>query len=248
MYWDDFLDDLERLAGALDGHTDTERTGETLRRIKWNGDLSWQRAKMITSGAPGIEVPPPRNKAMHPRLCTPERAWMQFSFELGERFDELARPHKADFQVRVEGCLKVKDNRLVELQDHWRVDSHAFENGEDAIEPHPYFHFQRGGHAQEIFAGDPTFVPGDSLPYDANLLWRGLMQSSGPRIPMAPHCPILAIDFTIGQHNGNIWRRLRSDRGYLDVVRRAQQRLWTPFFNALMDPRRRSLLLGPVIA
>jgi hypothetical protein len=247
MAWDDFLDDMRYFADALDACESTEMTAGSLRRIYGHVENSWRGNQSANSGDAGIEIPPPRNKAMHPRLCKPENAALRFAFVLGEKFDERAMPVQADFQVRVEGYLEA-ENSVVHLEDHWRVDSHQFPNIEDAVEPHPYFHFQRGGHAQDAFSDHERFLPSEKLPDNDEASWRGLMQSPSPRIPMAPHCPILAIDFAIGQHNGEIWRRLRNDTDYLSVVRRAQARLWTPFFDALIRPEFRTLWMGPVFA
>jgi hypothetical protein len=60
-------------------------------------------------------------------------------------------------------------------------------------------------------------------------------------------CPILAIDFAIGEHNGLIWRRLRGTPEYANFIRHAQKRLWKPFFDALADEKQRRFWLGPVL-
>jgi hypothetical protein len=247
MTWENFLDDLQEFANALDSCEQTEATASSLRRISGHIQNTWQIDQSAVSGPAGIEIPPPRNKAMHPRHCRPDSSSLHFSFLLGDGFEERALPIQADFQVRVSGYLEAQ-NSIVELEDHWRVDSHTFPNIEDANEPHPYFHFQRGGHAQDEFSDHPRFLPSTELPDNDDASWRGLMQSPSPRIPMAPYCPILAIDFAISQHDGQIWRRLRNDIQYLSVVRRAQDRLWNPFFAALINPQFRSLWMGPVFA
>lgn len=55
------------------------------------------------------------------------------------------------------------------------------------------------------------------------------MQSPGPRVPVIPLDPILAIDFCLSQNDGVIWRRLRNFPEYLDLIESAQTRLWLPF-------------------
>lgn len=244
--WANYLEDFQSFSDVLDGFDATSDTAQSLRVIGGFAQAAWYSGRRISSGASGILIPPPRLKAMHPRLCTAESAVMFFSFELGD-FESKAIPQRADFQVKVTGALQ-GESSLVELQDHWRVDSHIFPKIEDANEPHPYFHFQRGGHAQDEFCDDVGYVPNAQMPDVNGVLWRGLMQSPGPRIPMAPHCPILAIDFAIGQHDGLVWHRLRSDPSYSVIIRRAQDRLWTPFFDALSTPAFRSLYMGPVFA
>jgi hypothetical protein len=247
MSWDEFLDDMTDLAEVLGTHEETEATADSLRRIAAFIEHSWHTNLSAKSGPGGVEVPIPRNKAMHPRLSRPEKAFIQFNFVLGDDFRARAMPIQADFQVCVMGYLEA-GNSIVELEDHWRVDSHLFPKPENANEPHPYFHFQRGGHAQESFSEHHRFLPSERLPDNEDASWRGLMQSPGPRIPMLPYCPILAIDFVIGQHDGHVWRRLRNTTEYLTLVRRAQSRLWEPFFEAIVRPEFRTLWMGPVFA
>lgn len=244
--WEDYLEDFQQLADVLDGFDATSETAHSLRMISGFAQAGWYANQRISCGAMGVQIPPPRNKAMHPRLSKAETAAIYFTFELGD-IGVNSLPRQADFQVRVRGSL-VGDVSLVELEDHWRVDSHLFPNIEDAREPHPYFHFQRGGHAQDAFVENQSYVPSPHMPVAPEGLWRGLMQSPGPRIPMAPHCPILAIDFAIGQHDGDVWHQLRSAAPYLTLIRRAQVRLWNPFFEALARPDVRSLWMGPVFA
>lgn len=247
MAWDDYLGDIEEFAEALDICEATERTADSLRRVFGYIRHTWPRLQIASSGEVGIEIPPPRLKAMHPRQCKIRSAELRFIFELGGRFDETAMPKQADFQVRVRGYLEAA-NSVVDLEDHWRVDSHIFPNIEEAREPHPYFHFQRGGRAQDAFENHHRFLPSANLPDNDDASWRGLMHSASPRIAMAPYCPILAIDFAISQHDGDVWRVLRNSAAYNLLIKRAQDRLWTPFFSALARPEIRKLWMGPVFA
>jgi hypothetical protein len=245
MGWDDYFDEVEIFADALAMCEATERTALSLRSISGHMQYTWQNEHRASSGDLGIEIPPPRIKAMHPRQCRVESAELKFIFVLGENFDETAIPTRADFQVRVEGYL-VADNSMIQLEDHWRVDSHIF--SDEAREPHPYFHFQRGGHAQDKFETYNNFVPSINMPDNPEASWRALMHSPSPRIAMLPYCPILAIDFAISQHDGTIWRELRAEVTYRSVIQRAQERLWAPFFEALARPEIKKLWLGPVFA
>jgi hypothetical protein len=115
----------------------------------------------------------------------------------------------------VEGYLDA-GGALFDLQDHWRLDTDMYApcrrvvadgNGNPSKEPHPLFHFQRGGHAQDAFAA-ADFLPAN--PCSILGVWKGLMQSPGPRIPIVPLDPILAIDFCLSQNDGLVWRRLRN--------------------------------------
>lgn len=245
MTWDSYVDDIEEFIDALGACTPTEETADSLYRIFGHIRKSWREGYRANSGESGIVIPVPRLKAMHPRLCQLKGAELRFIFDLGQDFEKTFMPKRADFQVKVEGYLEAA-NSVVDLEDHWRVDSHDFPNIDKTREPHPYFHFQRGGHAQERFTDDFRFLPSKDMPDNEHGSWRGLMQSASPRIAMFPYCPILAIDFAISQHNGDVWRLLRGNATYADVVRRAQSRLWNPFFDALSRPEIRRLWMGPV--
>ena len=126
---------------------------------------------------------------------------------------DIDRIRRAEFQVAIEGTVQFGDFRL-DLQDHWRMDTHGFAQG-DANEPHPLFHFQRGGHAQDHFATLPGFLPGACLAgatFAPNLQLCSLMQTQTPRLAMPPMDPICVIDFVIGQHNGAVRSPLRKCR------------------------------------
>jgi hypothetical protein len=168
-------------------------------------------------------------------------------FHLGDQIEIRKMPARAEFQVRVTGAASFR-HCIVELEDHWRVDTHAFPEEPPPREPHPFIHFQRGGHAQDAFSGKPNFVPGHDLPAKQDDLWRSLLQSPSPRIPFPPLCPLLAIDFAIGQHDGTVWQQLRARPEYLTVIQSAQARLWDPFFSALAEPTVRRRWIGPLLA
>lgn len=232
MSWDNFPEELVELGDVLGGFGETQPTAEAL----WSatGDLksSWRLSRSMRSST-AIPVPVPRNKALFPAACEVEVAEMNFVFELGQNIGEDLIPARSDFQVCVRGCA-IYEKAAVELEDHWRVDTHVHVEGALPWEPHSIIHFQRGGHAQDAFASSAQFVPGRAMP--ENLRgenWLSLLQSPGPRVPFPPFCPILAIDYTIGQHDGRLFRKLRNVPEYSRIVRKAQQRLWLPFFDAL---------------
>ena len=131
----------------------------------------------------------------------------------------------------------------VALEDHWRIDTQAQRDpNKPPREAHPLFHYQRGGHAQDRFAGEPGFVPGPTLQATQDEL-RGLMQYPGPRVAVPPVCPTSALDLVISQHDGPLWRRLMGVPEYANVVERCQDRIWQLYVIALADTRRRRALL-----
>ena len=244
MSWEDFSTDFDLFVEELSKVPDTERTSHSLYSISMSMKQSWLRLMRVK--AADIPIPLPRNKNLHPRQCSLDDAFLSFEFELGKDFESDCVPYISNFQVKVKGTLEL-DNSFVSLEDHWRVDSHAFPAMPEPKEPHPYIHFQRGGHAQDEFSSQPNFVPGHCLPAVDGEFWQGLMQYSGPRMPTPPYCPILAIDMVIGQHNGDVWRSLRARHSYRKVVADAQRRLWDPFFAGLSNSTVRNRWLGKVL-
>jgi hypothetical protein len=231
MNWSGLPQQLERLAELLTKEAETELTANGLRAAMGTFNRAWRQDRAIRSGN-GIQVPVPRNKALFPKSCVPLEAEMSFVFVLGDSIDTDLLPRQSDFQVCVRGAVSYPRGAEFDLEDHWRVDTHIFD-GAAALEPHPKIHFQRGGHAQDDFAERPGFVPSDALPCNVDGCWRSLLQSPGPRIPFLPCCPIIAIDYVIGQHDGNVHQRLRNSPEYRWLIAQAQDRMWSPFFSEL---------------
>jgi hypothetical protein len=249
MSWDSLPSHLRRMGQLLQGFDSTKRTSEHLMELYGRFQETWSKTGRIE--AKDVALPPPRDKKLQPRNCEIQNAYLSFTFE--SRENELF-PRLADYQVRIEGML-VTGDALIELQDHWRVDTDRFarEPAEgsgnrlpgDAKEAHPFYHFQRGGHDLDEFAGLPNFYPGPIPDLDSRD-WRGLLQYPGPRIPSLPMDPILAVDFCIAQHDGTVWWQLRDTPEYLQLVREAQERLWCPFIEAMADRTHRRKWLGPM--
>lgn len=248
MTWDNLPAQLQSFADELARQPETARTANALRGFHSKFVTHWRDKGSMS--ARDIPIPVPRNQGLHPVGCRPIEAFLSFAFELGEC--DPGFPTVAVFQIRVESLLEIPSG-TVELQDHWRVDTDTFANprrvrpegAKQAKEPHPYYHYQRGGHAQDAFVGQPDFVPGVSLPPSND--WKALGQGPSPRVAVIPMCPILAIDYSIAEHNGLVWRRLRDTPEYSSYIRNAQDRLWTPFFDALQDRKQRRLWLGPTL-
>lgn len=243
MNWSILPSEIEELADALQSQDETQDTAADLARDQAKYRATWSRSLSVTTRGTPIRIPPPRNQGLHPRLCQVGEAWIDFEFELAAR--DAALPKVADMQVRVKGLVDIHSGP-VEVEDHWRVDTDRYVQSAPR-EPHPSFHFQRGGHAQDAFAAHPLFVPGDQLPAPVGGFWRGLMQSPSPRLPIPPMCPVLMIDFALSQHDGNIWQRLRARADYARVIARAQTRLWNPFFDSLAHGAARRKWFGSIV-
>jgi hypothetical protein len=245
--WDNLPAQLRGFANELAKQPETANAGNALLSLNQKFIADWCNGKVT---ARDIPIPVPRNQGLYPVGCKPIQAFLSFAFALGDC--DPGFPDLAVFQVRVESMYAIP-SRTIELQDHWRVDTDTFANPrrkrtpgtKPPKEPHPYYHYQRGGRAQDDFTNRPYFVPGPSLPATQN--WKALAHSPSPRVPIPPMCPILAVDFSIGEHNGLIWRRLRGTPEYANFVRAAQQRLWGPFFEALNNEKQRRFWLGPIL-
>lgn len=238
-------DELERLAEALRQEPATSETSSSIFTNLGRFQNDWASRQQLRCDA--LLLPVPRNQGLHPTGCELHSAFLDFQFEW--RDGDLL-PWRAEYQVRVEGLLDA-GQAIFELQDHWRLDTDMYspsrrqgDAGEanPSKEPHPLFHFQRGGHAQNDFAA-AGFLPG--VPCAIQGEWKGLLQSPGPRVPVLPLDPILAIDFCLSQNDGQIWRRLHNLPEYLTIVEDAQKRLWEPFFAALQEQSFRRAWFGP---
>lgn len=238
-------DELKRLSEALAQVPATESTANSIYTGLGRFRHEWATKLQVRGDA--LSLPVPRNQGLHPTGCEIHAAYLDFQFEWK---DGEFVPWRAEYQVRVEGWLAA-DDALFELQDHWRLDTDMYapsrKNAEDedsnpSKEPHPLFHFQRGGHALNAFAAT-GFLPG--APCTVAGEWKGLMQSPGPRVPVLPLDPILAIDFCLSQNDGTTWQKLRNLPEYLSVIEDAQIRLWEPFFAKLGDQAFRRSWFGP---
>jgi hypothetical protein len=236
---------LQKLEAVLRPKKATKTTADFLKQQRANFQSQWASNRSIRAN--GLPLPLPRNQGLHPTGCVLDTSSLTFHFRAGE---EGECPALAEFQVKISGMLEAGD-ATIELEDHWRIDAEvdAKKAGQpvtEGREPHPRFHFQRGGHAQDAFASTQGFVPSTSTLL-GNGEWRALMQYPGPRIPSLPFDPILAIDFCIAQNDGPLWKQLRATPEYRHLVEASQLELWKPFIERLNEPAGRRDWLGPVV-
>lgn len=244
--------ELDALAKALRGFDECAEASRALTNSFGRFNHDWRARKAVKSEDAGIPLPPVRDQGLHPRNSRVVTATLSFDFELGAPpdADRWQCPKKAAFEVCIRGELDT-GRSVTSLEDHWRVDTDAYaDDPKPGREPHPLVHFQRGGLRLEQFSADPGFVPGAHLPEPTSEVgvWRGAMQCPGPRIPLPPMCPLLAIDFSISQLNGVIWRKLRGKREYQSLVAQAQARLWLPYFHSLSDASFQKRHIGRIMA
>src|SRR5271169_5020047 len=153
MAWRRLPAERAELADQLRKEPSTEQAADFLYTYRSKFENDWRTSKVLKSEADGAPIPPPRNQGLHPAGCNGSEAYIQFEFHLGKIVEDKGNvfPRLAEFQVRVVGFLDLPGS-LVELEDHWRVDTHLYAGTSEPKEPHPHFHFQRGGYAQDGFA------------------------------------------------------------------------------------------------
>ncbi|MGJ5083582.1 hypothetical protein [Bradyrhizobium sp. HKCCYLS3013] len=257
--WSESIADLERFANALNRVSQTADLASGL--LGSLGSIRSQASELRTEEKtrrkyrairfPELVIVPPIERQLHPARTKLEGAFLQLVYECYEKVEvvsrlgveHLDRIRRADFQVCVRGTVTF-GSASVAVEDHWRVDTHYFQ--EESTEPHPWFHYQRGGHAQDRFAETTGFLPGDCLEaakFQEGINLCALMQTAPPRVPMPPMDPICAINFVIAQHDGITWKKLWSIPEYDGVVRKAQEKLWKPYFDMVAQGEHRKRLM-----
>jgi hypothetical protein len=97
----------------------------------------------------------------------------------------------------------------------WHHDRHL--NTQNVRYTHPTYHFQFGGKKMELLDDEMAVL-------------------SSPRIPHPPMDIFLGFHFIISNYFNNrkfnFVNDLLEDSDYQNIIKRAQQRLWTPYFKA----------------
>lgn len=129
---------------------------------------------------------------------------------------------KLVFDIELEGFRdNISQDDLVELYSSWHLDRHIGKEGDGRNKySHPMYHFTFGGNKME----DKGDVFGDCL----------ILPS--PRIAYPPMDAVLGIDFLLQNylHRDKI-SDLISDPEYINIVKRAQDRLVKPYFFSIVS-------------
>lgn len=111
-------------------------------------------------------------------------------------------------------AYKTEQNTVKSLCSSWHLDRHY--NTQNVKYTHPTYHFQFGGKKMELIDEDMSVL-------------------SCPRIPHPPMDIFLGFHFIISNFFSNrsfpFVNLLLADYDYQEIIRRAQERLWTPYFN-----------------
>lgn len=122
------------------------------------------------------------------------------------------------FQLLIEGGNSDNSEEYINC---WHLDRHI-EGGEATKTTHPFYHFQNGGDSLE------------ELPIKGNALF-----TAAPRIPHPPMDIFLAFHFIVcnfyNRKTAAFVGKLFTDIEYLDIIERAKERLWKPYYEAFND-------------
>lgn len=111
-------------------------------------------------------------------------------------------------------AYKTEQNTTKSLCSSWHLDRHF--NTQNVKYTHPTYHFQFGGKKMELIDEEMSVL-------------------SCPRIPHPPMDIFLAFHFILSNFFNNrnfpFVNSLLYDYEYQEIIKRAQERLWTPYFN-----------------
>ena len=111
----------------------------------------------------------------------------------------------------------------VELKSAWHIDRHTIDTKKDSPhitdEIHPLYHFQFGGAKM-------------TKPQHQH---EGTLLLAPPRLMHPPMDGILAIDFVLANYAGSIWKSLRQDSEYNNLVLPQFDQIWKPYFASVAE-------------
>ncbi|MCG8239094.1 hypothetical protein [Tenacibaculum finnmarkense] len=122
--------------------------------------------------------------------------------------------HKYVFDISV-SSFKSKNSTDKIYYSSWHHDRHM--NTQNVRYTHPTYHFQFGGKKMELIDDEMAVL-------------------SSPRIPHPPMDIFLGFHFILSNYYNNkkfsFVNSLLEDIVYQNIIKRAQERLWTPYFKA----------------
>lgn len=115
------------------------------------------------------------------------------------------------------------DPEGVQFKSAWHLDRHLINTKSDSPhitdDIHPLYHFQFGGSRMT----NNAFQLGQTLLLDP------------PRLMHPPMDGILAIDFVLANYAGLVWKSLRDDHEYTNLIVPQIERFWKPYFEAMAN-------------
>lgn len=213
-----FASDLRILSEIL-AREDISKSGPgsiaaaSFRLEKYEGGkkfISFAESSIDIKIDPSLHIMPPSVK-IEDRLLVD----IVFKQELvGE--SESKNAHDRVIENQVDFQLRGRKGRR-ELISAWHFDRHAHPPA-NTSPSHPTFHFQFGGSRLKGIA--------DKID--------GVIIFDTPRYFAPPMDPILVVDVLLSHFNGPKWHKIRmNETRYISIVRRAQARLWKPYFDQI---------------
>lgn len=176
--------------------------------------------KLISFAASDIDIKiDPSLHIMPPSVEIEERLLVDIVFkqELMEQ-GEIVHTHEKVIENQVNFRIRGRKGRR-QLISAWHFDRHAHPPASNSPS-HPTYHFQFGGWGLKEIANKID----------------GVIVLDTPRYFAPPMDPIIAVDVLLSHFNGPKWHTIRnSETRYIDIVRRAQARLWKPYFDKISN-------------
>lgn len=144
---------------------------------------------------------------------------VELSISMVSRFDCDLDDQFTRLEVNLEKYAYSPDG--AELKSAWHFDRHLVDTKVDhphlTEDVHPLYHFQHGGARMSKLA--------DRL--------GSVLLLDPPRLMHPPMDGILAVDFVLANYAGKIWKSLRDDARYVNLVTPQFERIWKPYFDAV---------------
>lgn len=163
----------------------------------------------------GLQFRVKRPQKTIPSSITGPNLVLNLDIEISGQCDANLKNHIEQLVLNIEVSTEDRSHLCT-----WHFDRHIFEEeGDEAEEAHPLYHFQHGGHGMTDIA--------DSL--------GRMLLIPAPRLPFPPMDAILAIDFILSNFAGNDWKNLRLDGTYKNRISYSQERFWKPYVEQIMS-------------
>jgi hypothetical protein len=144
---------------------------------------------------------------------------LELSMSIAGRFDSEPDDQFSKLELNVEKYAQGLAG--AELKAAWHFDRHIIDTKKDSPhiteDIHPLYHFQFGGARMSKIADRL----GQTLLLDP------------PRLMHPPMDGILAIDFVLANYAGAIWKTLRNDMQYENLIVPQFKKFWKPYFDAV---------------
>ncbi|MPR13820.1 hypothetical protein [Microvirga tunisiensis] len=166
----------------------------------------------------GYDISNLRFELSDPRKSLPAKTRnlrIELSISLNGSFDADVDDQFKDLEINIEKYVIDRDG--VELKASWHFDRHIVDLTKDVpdetVDVHPLYHFQYGG-AKMHPIGDRL---GKTFLIDP------------PRLMHPPMDGILAVDFVLANYAGAVWKKLRDDSQYMNLVNEKLNQYWKPY-------------------